>query len=127
MADKRDLIDDLTHTIKEHPIESLAAYELLVPKEKKKEIEETAIGLGVIMVALILVIPLLFAPAMESFISDKLRRKIWENGATVTVEEIAKVDRQLVFIRVWLWIVAIVSWTVLLVVLFLANDSPYGH
>jgi hypothetical protein len=122
MADKRDLIDDLAHTIKEHPVESLAAYELLVPKEKKKEIEQTAVGMGVILVALILIVPLLFAPAFYGVITDPIRDRKWATP-NITAAEIEKMDSQMRWIKIGVWIVAIFSWTVLLVVLFLANDE----
>jgi len=122
MADKRDLIDDLAHTVKEHPIESLAAYELLVPNEKKKEIEQTAVGMGVIMVALVLIVPLLFAPAFYGVITDPIRDRKWTTP-NITAAEIEKIDFRMRRIKIGVWAVAVFSWTVFLVVLYLANNG----
>jgi hypothetical protein len=127
MAEKRDLIDDLVHTVKEHPVESLIAYELLVPKKKKEEIEGAVIGIGFLLIAMLFVLPALFAPAMEPFICDDLRKIAAGNSGDwrhpPTVEEMERALKKIVHIRRALWIVAVVSWIVFLVVLCLANNG----
>ncbi|HRT06900.1 MAG TPA: hypothetical protein P5038_00455 [Candidatus Paceibacterota bacterium] len=118
-SDNKHPIDKLADAIKERPVESLIAYDILVSDAKKKEINENAAGWGVILVLAVFVLPLLIAPALEPLlINRELEMKAAGAGAT-TVEEIVEAgrrfDRHVLRLRITLWAVAVLSWIALLV------------
>src|ERR1700744_4384315 len=49
--DKKDLLSEVAETIKHHPIKSMIAYDILTPKERKKEIND---GIATYLIAFIM-------------------------------------------------------------------------
>lgn len=113
--------------VKKRPVESLIAYDILVSDAKKKEINEKAVGWGVVFVMAVFILPLLIAPALEPLVvSEELKAKAAGEGAKTVAEIRAasrRYDRHIVLVRIGLWLVAILSW----IAFYLLNASYRGY
>src|ERR1039458_957140 len=112
MSDERkDPIGELADSIKNNPVKSYIAYEVLVSDEKKKEIEKNLLGTVLIGGILIITIGCLVAPMFYGVLSDPIIGKILK---TDDDNEREKLRSQLKTLKLILWIIAVVAWGLLI-------------
>ena len=109
--EKKDPIGELVDSIKNNPIKSYIAYEVLVSDEKKKEIEKNLLGTVLIGGILIITIGCLVAPMFYGVLSDPIIGKILK---TDDDNEREKLRSQLKTLKLILWIIAVVAWGLLI-------------
>ena len=120
---KKDLLSEVAETIKNHPIKSLIAYDILTPEERKKEINEGIVRYLVVFGLL----GLLFGPKYF----DPIARFLYENdffGKIETEEDIEKkLKPQLEGLKILLWVTTIVTWSFVVVCIYLSarQSSDY--